>query len=87
MHAALEFAYQHPSLFREWHEKSNYVCILAAKDEEHLTQLSKQLSTIRVVSEFREPDVGNQLTSLCIEPHEGNRKLLSCLPLAGRIKI
>jgi len=31
---------------------------------------------------FREPDIGNQITAIAIEPSERTRKLTSKLPLA-----
>ena len=84
MHAALDFAMHHPEEFKKWHSDSNYVCILAAKDEPHLLELSKLLGSIRKITMFREPDIGDELTAIAIAPHEGNKKLLSNLPLAGK---
>lgn len=87
MHASLEFAYEFPKQFKEWHEKSNSVVILATRNEEELKkQYEKFASMGRCVSRFLEPDIGNEWTSICIEPHEDNKKLLSCLPLAGKVK-
>lgn len=84
MHAALEFAIEHRELFEHWHQ-SNYIVVLNVKDEQALKeQYDKFVSLGRRVSLFQEPDIGNEWTSICIEPHEDNRKLLSCLPLAGR---
>jgi hypothetical protein len=87
MHASLEFAFEFPKQFRDWHDTSNSVVILTVKNEEELKkQYNKFVSLGRCVSKFSEPDIGNELTSICIEPHECNKKLLSWLPLAGKVK-
>lgn len=87
MHASLEFAYEFPEQFRRWHSESNSIIVLAVKDETSLRGLYDKLKSLgRCVSRFEEPDIGNEWTSICIEPHEDNKKLLSCLPLAGKVK-
>jgi hypothetical protein len=87
MHAALDFAFEHRSIFENWHLKSNSVVILAAKDEEELRAIYEEFISLgRYVSYFEEPDIGDRWTSICIEPHEDNKKLLSWLPLAGKVK-
>ena len=86
MHAALDFALEYPEHFKRWHE-SNYIVVLTVKDESSLLELSNKFKGLgRAVTSFRESDMDDELTSICIEPHEGNKKLLSCLPLAGKIK-
>lgn len=85
MHAALAFAFDHKKEFSDWHLSSNYIVVLAAKDEGALKSLSHKLQALnRKFSVFREPDLENEWTSICIEPHDENKKLLSSLPLAGK---
>ena len=36
IHAAFQFAAEHPEKWKSWFEKSNYLAFLAAKDEGHL---------------------------------------------------
>ena len=87
MHASLEFAYEFPEHFKRWHESSNSIVVLAVKDEAALKeQYTRFVAAGRCVSKFLEPDIGNEVTSICIEPHEDNKKMLSCFPLAGKVK-
>ena len=87
MHASLEFAYDCPEQFKKWHETSNSIIVLACANEEELKKIFWDfMSRGRHASFFVEPDIKDQWTSICIEPHEDNKRLLSSLPLAGRIK-
>lgn len=50
-----------------------------------LEKLSDRASALQLdVIAFREPDLGDQLTSLAFVPHSENRRFLARLPLAGR---
>ena len=63
LHAVADFAYAHPSLFKEWKETSNTVVALSCKNEQQLLALYDKLKEHQVVL-FREPDLDNQATSL-----------------------
>ena len=53
---------------------------LAAKDEDHLKKLSQKLIILGVnYTEFKEPDIGNQVTA--IASLSGDGKEFSNLPL------
>lgn len=83
VHASLEFFNQYPDLAKEWITQSSYLVCLAAKDEQELEALlfkAKQRNIL--VVEFREPDLNNQLTALCLEPTIEAKKLCSSIPLA-----
>lgn len=82
-HAAIQFQHQHKSLAEEWHDKSNHLVYLEAKDESDLAMYIHKLSDLKIAhSVFIEPDFGHQITAVAIEPCEKARKLLSNLPLA-----
>ena len=87
MHSALNFGIEHPELYHEWHKQSNSVVVLACKSEEELyTLLDKTRESRLSFSEFREPDVGYALTSICLAPGVKSKRLISQLPLAGKVK-
>lgn len=70
-----------------WHRDSNYVALLAAKDEGELQKLIDKANQkgIRYVA-FYEPDMDNQLTAICFEPTDAARRLTSSIPLALKEK-
>ena len=66
VHSSNRFAYHHPELHREWIEKSEYVVNLSIDNEEQLQRLYyKLLDNGATVVAFHEPDIDNQLTSIC----------------------
>ena len=66
LHSSSRFAYHHPELHREWIEKSEYVVSLSVDNEEKLKRLYyKLLDNGATVVAFHEPDIGDQLTSIC----------------------
>lgn len=83
IHVMAEFALKYPEVTKEWHDKSNYLAFLAAKNESDLIVLKRKAigNGIRVI-EFREPDVGNMITAIALEPGPKSRKLCANLPLA-----
>jgi peptidyl-tRNA hydrolase len=86
VHAATEFIFEHLHLAKQWKQDSNYIACLAAKDEEHLRSIASKLqSKGHSVSLFHEPDIDNQLTSIAVAPSEQARRMLSYLPLAGKV--
>ena len=83
MHGSHVFAIEHPEVFQEWYEKSNYLAVLAAKNEHELIHVfnKAQLMGIRC-SLFREPDIGDQVTAIVLEPCKGAKSLCGSFPLA-----
>ena len=66
----------------EWYERSSYLVLLGVPDEpallgwlEHLAQLGATFIG------WREPDRGNELTSLAVAPSPAVERALSSLPL------
>lgn len=74
VHGMAEFADKHPVVFKEWKEKSNTVVCLAVKDEAELRSLHGWVDVAHenlvpyAFSTFEEPDFGNAMTVLVIEP-------------------
>lgn len=83
LHSSLEFFNQYPSISKEWITKSNYIVCLSVKDETELEALSQKAKENNItIVEFREPDLNNQLTAICLEPSIEAKKLCSSIPLA-----
>lgn len=80
-HALTEFTFEHPEAAESWHRASNTLAFLVAPDEAALqTLLDRAFDRGLRASAFREPDLGDALTAVAIEP-EGSR-LVRSLPLA-----
>lgn len=83
MHAAADFIIAYPKESAKWHKESNYIITLSVVNEQALLGLADKLSEVGTKYVlFREPDIDNQVTSICIEPSEAVRKLCSNFPLA-----
>lgn len=83
IHAAREFTARHPDIDTEWYERSNHLALLAVKGEEALHRLlaSAEVHGLRFAA-FREPDRGNELTAIALEP--AAKRLCRSIPLAMR---
>lgn len=78
LHANSQFALEHPDLFKKWN--NNYIISLSIESEEKLSILANKLTNIGVpISYFTEPDIGNQLTSICFIETDKTIKLTSKL--------
>jgi hypothetical protein len=55
--------------------------LLSVKNEQELKNLISKLEKSSIkFSTFREPDIDNQITSICIEPSDASRRITSSLP-------
>lgn len=80
-HVALDFIIANPAIAENWHS-SNYLICLAVSNETDLKRLIEKCSMKDLeFSIFREPDLNNEITAICIEPSEETQKLVSNLPL------
>lgn len=81
VHAAVAFVHQFPELEGKWYTISNNLACLACENEE---ELKARLELVKAhglsATEFREPDLGDALTSFSVE--SGAKKLLRDLPVA-----
>ena len=77
-HAMHAFTQAYPDITKEWEEHNNIV-ILQHDDPGDLGEVleAMELALVR----FYEPDLGGQLTAICVEPSA--RKHLTKLPLAA----
>lgn len=81
-HAAIEFQHEHPKIAKNWNTYSKYLVFLCVKDEEELQFYLKKIKYFDLKhSTFYEPDIGDQLTAIALEPCDKSRKLTSRLPL------
>ncbi len=86
-HAAIDFIFEHQSRAGPWHRDSNYLVQLVVENEEALKQLIKKLAKAELaITIFREPDIGNQITAIAIEPHEETQRICRNLPLLFKNK-
>lgn len=80
VHVALLFAQEFPQIYEKW-SKDPYLALLSARSEEELSNLISKLEKSKIkFSVFREPDINNQVTAICIEPSEASRRITSSLP-------
>lgn len=84
-HVVADFIMANPETAQTWHAVSNSVIVLEAKDARELSFLKADAEDKGLkVTEFREPDLGDEITALAFAPGEETRKFLSNLPCAGR---
>ena len=87
-HAAINFIFEHPGRAGPWWKESNYLVQLEVNNEDELKALIQKLDRHQLCySAFREPDIGNQITAVAIEPSEITQKLVRKLPLLFKNKI
>jgi len=80
-HALQQFNVEHPQAARSWFEQSNTLAFLAAPDETALQRLlDRAFDKGLRASAFREPDLGDSLTAVAVEP--AGARLVRSLPLA-----
>lgn len=80
-HASIQFIFEHPEISEVWF-KNPYLAQLSAENEDELKSLICKLQKLNIKhSIFREPDLGNQITAIAVEPSDKARKITSHLPL------
>lgn len=79
IHAAFLFGEQFPHLKDYWYKEHNNIVVLQHDD---IDALADRLEAAGFrLSRFHEPDLDNQLTSICVEP--GAWRALSSIKLAA----
>lgn len=86
-HAIAIFAANKRELFDRWHKDSQYLVMLAARNEEHLKDQIGKINKLGIeYVEFNEPDIDNQLTAFCFYANtDKSMKVLSSLPLTLKV--
>lgn len=85
-HSALAFAYKFPNIIKNWEEVSGSIICLQVNNEDELKKLSDKLKKYTDVVDFYEPDLNDELTSICLYADESVRKKVRYLPLLGKPK-
>lgn len=84
-HAAFEFSAAHPDLIAPWLRASKFLVLLQVPDEVSLIALtSRALAEGLTLTSWHEPDLGDSLTAVALEPGARARRLTANLPLLGR---
>lgn len=83
-HGVIEFCLQYPEITRDWHDKSNYIVVLAVDNEEDLVDIIQRAETKNIwFCYFNEPDLDDEVTVVVLEPGLDSRRLSSNIKLAG----
>ena len=80
-HAMAAFAEEHPSVTSLWHEGGNNLICLECDANELALMAEQSIQRGALVSLFREPDLGNELTAIAISGEA--KSMLRRLPLAA----
>jgi Peptidyl-tRNA hydrolase PTH2 len=87
IHAAIQFAMEHPETNKEWFEQSNYLGFLSVANELELNRIIELAAMQNIkCSVFKEPDIDNQITAIALAPGAKSKKLCSNLKLALKDK-
>lgn len=87
-HAAINFIFEHPGRAGPWFHNSNYLIQLEVHNEKQLKLLISKCEQLQLAhTVFREPDTGDQITAVAIEPSKTTQKLVSKIPLLFKNKI
>lgn len=82
-HCGIDFQHQHPKIAKQWNDNSNYLVILSVENEEQLLLFLEKFKKHNLKTTiFKEPDIGNEVTAIAVQPSEKSKKLTSNLPLA-----
>lgn len=82
-HALVEFIEQWSEVYRVWYKTSNHLAILSVTDEVALKALLVEAKGRGLsCAAFYEPDRGNELTAIAIEPSSLAKRITRRLPLA-----
>jgi peptidyl-tRNA hydrolase len=83
VHVMREFVEDFPKIEKHWYKSSNTVVILSVDNEDELYYLVNKAKQLDIkVSKFHEPDLGNQLTAIALEPLENSKILCRGIKLA-----
>ncbi len=87
-HAAINFIFEHYGRASPWFLESNTLVQLEVKNEKQLQLLIDKCQQLQICyTVFREPDIGNQITAVALEPSDKTQKLVRNIPLLFKDKI
>ncbi len=82
-HALTKFIQEHTAQYQNWYDISQHLGFLSVEDQPALERLCSRLTGLGITySTFHEPDMGNALTAIAVEPTAHATRHLSSLPLA-----
>lgn len=82
-HALRQFTEVYPEKDFEWYCNSNYLGLLSVETQVDLLTLMFRAQDLGLkVTAFKEPDIGNEITAIVIEPHPLATELCKDIPLA-----
>ena len=82
-HAGVDFSVKYPALTQRWHDSSNNVVIVAVPGEAEVMVLESMALTLGLKHHLvREPDLGDQITAIALEPGLLAKRLCANYPLA-----
>lgn len=83
VHAAFHFFAEWPSLARSWLVESNFLVVVAVPDKDALAALAGLAVEEGIARTIvREPDLGDAITAVALEPGSIARRLCAEFPLA-----
>ena len=83
VHAAFHFWADWPSMALAWVRDSNFLVVVAVPDELALADLAARAVEEGIARTLvREPDLGNTITAVALQPGSEARRLCAELPLA-----
>lgn len=81
-HAAIQFQHEHSELAKEWYQNSNYLIFLTVENEFQLEKIIEKSKSRNInLSIFREPDIGDKITAITLEPCVQSEKITRGLKL------
>lgn len=83
VHAAIQFGQEWPELHTQWYTESNFLVVVALKDEAALKELAENARLLEVkYSAVQEPDYNDAWTAVALEPGETARMMCAYEDLA-----
>lgn len=88
VHAAIQFSLEWPALTVSWNAASNNVVVVGVPDEAALADIAARAVEDGIVRTiFREPDIGNEITAVALQPGVEAQRICANLPCAGKVKV
>ncbi len=87
-HAAIQFTLEWPQMTRDWNSASNNVVIIGVPDEGALGTIdARSVEEGIAATVVREPDLGDSVCAVALQPGIEARRICANMPLAGRVLV